>query len=400
MSVVPGAVLGREPPPPVGAVDRGLRWLFRRAVGEAPLRFALAGGEVVYVPAAPAVATVVFRDRRSLVHVLSNPEVRFGEAFAQGEVDVDGDLVGALEAVYRARERPATRWSSWRVGHPPDASRDNAQRHYDLGNAFYGQWLGEGMVYTCAYFKAPEATLEEAQAAKMELVCRKLGLVAGERVVEAGCGWGALALYMARHHRVHVTAYNVSGEQVRYAREWAGREGLADRVVFVEDDYRSIEGRFDAFVSVGMLEHVGLLDYPALGAVVERCLDPRRGRGLLHFIGRNRPQPLNPWIRRWIFPGAYPPTLGEAVRGVLEPSGFAVLDVENLRPHYALTLRRWRERFEAATPDVCARFGRPFARSWRLYLAGSEAAFRTGSMELFQVAFARPGVAWSRPSPP
>ena len=384
----------------MGAVDRGLRWLFRRAVGEAPLRFALGGGEVVYVPATPAVATVVFRDRRTLVHVLSSPESRFGEAYAQGDVDVEGDLVGALEAVYRARERRAARWSAWRVSHAPEASRENAQRHYDLGDAFYRPWLGEEMLYTCAYFPTTEATLDEAQTAKMDLVCRKLGLSAGERVAEAGCGWGALALHMARSRSVQVTAYNVSHEQVRYARERASREGLSDRVVFVEDDYRSIAGRFDAFVSVGMLEHVGPLDYPSLSAVLDRCLDSQRGRGLLHFIGRDRPQPLNPWIRRWIFPGAYPPTLGEAVRGVLEPAGFAVLDVENLRAHYALTLRHWRERFDAALPEVCARFERSFARSWRLYLAGSEAAFRTGSMELFQVTFGRPGVAWSRPSPP
>ncbi|HET7293781.1 MAG TPA: cyclopropane-fatty-acyl-phospholipid synthase family protein [Vicinamibacteria bacterium] len=385
---------------PVGALDRGLRWLFRRAVGEAPLRFALAGGEVVYVPQESAVATVVFRDLRALVHVLSSPESRFGEAYANGDVAVEGDLVGALEAVYLARERRAKRWSAWRVGHPPEEARENAQRHYDLGNAFYRPWLGDSMVYTCAYFPTPDATLEAAQTAKMELVCRKLALSEGDRVVEAGCGWGALARYMVRSRGVRVTAYNVSREQVCWAREQAVREGLAKRVAFIEDDYRRIDGSYDVFVSVGMLEHVGPLDYPTLGSVIDRCLDHNRGRGLLHFIGRDRPQPLNPWIRRWIFPGAYPPTLGEAVRGVLEPAGLAVLDVENLRPHYALTLRHWRERFEAAADDVSARFGRPFARSWRLYLAGSEAAFRTGSMELFQVTFARPGVAWTRPSPP
>jgi cyclopropane-fatty-acyl-phospholipid synthase len=383
-----------------GPLDGGLRWLFRRAVGEAPLRFALAGGEVVHDPSAHAVATVVFRDRRALVHVLSSPESRFGEAYANGDVDVEGDLVGALEAVYRARDCRVAGSSAWLGGHPPQASRHNARRHYDLGNAFYRLWLGDTMAYSCAYFPAPDSTLEAAQSAKMALICRKLALSPGDRVVEAGGGWGALALFMAREHGVQVTAYNVSREQIRYAQACASREGLADRVAFVEDDYRSIAGRFDAFVSVGMLEHVGPLDYPTLGSVIDRCLDPDRGRGLLHFIGRDRPQPLNPWIRRWIFPGAYPPTLGEAVRGVLEPPGLAVLDVENLRPHYALTLRHWRERFEAVLPEVCARFDRPFARSWRLYLAGSEAAFRTGSLELFQVTFARPALAWTRPSPP
>jgi cyclopropane-fatty-acyl-phospholipid synthase len=204
---------------------------------------------------------------------------------------------------------------------------------------------------------------------------------------------------MARQHGVHVTAYNVSHEQVEYARERARREGLADRTAFIEDDYRRIAGRFDAFAAVGMLEHVGPLDYPTVAALLDRCLDPRRGRGLLHFIGRDHPQPLNPWIRRWIFPGAYPPTVGEALRGVVEPAHLAVLDVENLRPHYALTLRHWRERFEAALPSISSRFGNRFARAWRLYLAGSEAAFRTASLELFQVVIARPGTPWSRPTP-
>ena len=131
-------------------------------------------------------------------------------------------------------------------------------------------------------------------------------------------------------------------------------EGLEGRVEFVEEDYRNIEGRFDAFVSLGMLEHVGPKGYPALGSLLDRCLDQDHGRGLLHFIGQDRPTPLNPWIRRWIFPGAYPPTVGEALRGVLEPDGWAVLDVENLRPHYALTLRHWRERFEAHEAEVAA----------------------------------------------
>jgi cyclopropane-fatty-acyl-phospholipid synthase len=381
-------------------LSRGFRWLFRRAVGEAPLRFALAGGQVVYLPEATAVATVVFRDVRTLLHVLSDPDSRFGDAYAQGDVEVEGDLVLALEAVYRAAERRARRPSPWRVKHAPEASRQNARRHYDVGNDFYRLWLDEQMVYTCAYFPTPESSLEQAQVAKMELVCRKLGLAAGEHVVEAGSGWGALALHMARRHGVRVTAYNVSHEQIEYARQRAAREGLADRVDFVEDDYRRIAGRFDAFASVGMLEHVGPLDYPEVAALLDRCLEPRRGRGLLHFIGRDHPQPLNAWIRRWIFPGAYPPTVGEALRGVVEPARLAVLDVENLRPHYALTLRHWRERFEAALPAIAARFGRPFARAWRLYLAGSEAAFRTASLELFQVVFARPGTPWARPTPP
>ena len=235
--------------------------------------------------------------------------------------------------------------------HTVEASRQNVHHHYDLGNDFYKLWLDEQMLYTCAYFPTPDATLEAAQIAKMDLVCRKIRLRPGERVIEAGCGWGALALHMARHYGVRVQAFNLSTNQIAYARERAAREGLADRVEFVEDDYRNVSGTFDAFVSVGMLEHVGLENYGDLGRVIDRTMGAD-GRGLLHFIGRNRPEPLNAWIVRRIFPGAYPPTLREVCAGVLEPQMLSVLDVENLRLHYAKTIEHWRHRFEASADSV------------------------------------------------
>jgi cyclopropane-fatty-acyl-phospholipid synthase len=245
------------------------------------------------------------------------------------------------------------------------------------------------MLYTCAYFVDPDMSLEEAQRAKMRHVCRKLHLQPGERVVEAGCGWGSLALFMAEHYGVSVTAYNISREQIAYARRRARAAGLEDRVRFVEDDYRTIEDRYDAFVSVGMLEHVGLAQFPVMGQVIDRALDPQRGRGLLHFIGRNVVYPLNPWIRKRIFPGAYPPTLTQVTSRILEPFDLSVLDVENIRPHYARTLEHWLARFDDARERVESIFDDSFARAWRLYLAGSQAAFTTGWMQLFQVAFAR-----------
>jgi len=282
-------------------------------------------------------------------------------------------------------------------------SRDGDQaaiaHHYDVSNEFYALFLDPLMVYTCAYYRDPDGKLEQAQQDKLDLVCRKLRLRPGERVVEAGCGWGALALHMARRYGVSVRAYNVSAEQIRYARARARAEGLSGRVEFIEDDYRRIAGRFDAFVSVGMLEHVGLENYVALGSVIRGCLDPEHGRGLLHFIGRDRARPLNGWIRKRIFPGAYPPTLAEVANGVLEPSGLSVLDVENLRLHYAATLAHWRARFDQAAAVVRAGYGEEFTRAWRLYLAGAEAGFRTGSLQLFQIVFARCGgaeVPWSR----
>jgi cyclopropane-fatty-acyl-phospholipid synthase len=369
--------------------------MLRRAFSDVPLRFELRDGTVLLAPARGDVATVILADRRALLPLLWDPEGQFGDAYAAGRIEVDGDLVAAVMAAYRAAGRPPR--ARWR-GHSLSASRANVHHHYDLGNDFYRLWLDERLVYTCAYFARPEMTLEDAQLAKMDHVCRKLRLTPGEEVVEAGCGWGALALHMARHYGVRVKAYNVSREQLRFARESAKEQGLERQVEFVEADYRDIRGRFDAFVSVGMLEHVGLGNFGSLARVIDRCLHPA-GRGLLHFIGRDRPFALNAWIRRRIFPGAYAPTLSQAVRHVLEPAGVSVLDVENLRRHYARTLAHWRARFESAFDHVKARHGSWFTRAWHLYLAGSQAAFQAGSLQLFQVAFARPGsnaIPWTR----
>jgi cyclopropane-fatty-acyl-phospholipid synthase len=206
-------------------------------------------------------------------------------------------------------------------------------------------------------------------------------------VVEAGCGWGALALHMARQHGVSVRAFNISREQITYARELARAQGLAERVEFIEDDYRNVAGQYDAFVSVGMLEHVGREHYRELGRVIDRCL-PAHGRGLIHSIGRNRPLRLNAWMERHIFPGAYPPTLREMME-IFEPHNLSVLDVENLRLHYAKTTAHWLARFEHSAERIASMFDARFVRAWRLYLAGSTAAFTTGSMQLFQVSFAR-----------
>jgi cyclopropane-fatty-acyl-phospholipid synthase len=239
--------------------------------------------------------------------------------------------------------------------------------------------------------------LDDAQVAKMDYVCRKLDLRPGERVVEAGCGWGALALHMAGHCGVRVRAYNISKSQLAYARERAQAEGLAERVEFVEGDYREIRGEYDAFVSIGMLEHVGPRHYRELGRVIDRVLAPG-GRGLVHSIGSSISAPMNPWIERHIFPGAYTPTVREMM-AVLEPFRFAVLDVENLRQHYARTLEHWLDRYEQHVDEVRAMFDEPFVRAWRLYLSGSIAAFHTGALQVFQVLFNRTGGAdgdWSR----
>ncbi len=352
-------------------------------------------------------ATLYFRDRSSLYRTLLRPELNWGDLYTQGRVDVGGDLVELLDAVYRGMQ--SNKGRSWvhrlrrtlgqrKIRNTSRKAADNIHHHYDIGNDFYRLWLDrEAMQYTCAYYPDPAMTLEEAQLAKMDHVCRKLQLKPGDRVVEAGCGWGGFALHMARHYGVTVRAYNISREQVNYAREKAEAEDLAGRVEYVLDDYRNISGEYDVFVSVGMLEHVGPADYPVLGKVIDKCLK-HGGRGLIHSIGRNRPGPINAWIERRIFPGAYPPALAEMM-DIFEPNRFSVLDVENLRLHYALTLGEWLQRFEQNAKRVEEMMDERFVRAWRLYLSGSKAAFTSAQMQLFQVVFARENdnhIPWSR----
>lgn len=373
---------------PGGRAGRIDRWLLdgvARSLAGAAVRLALWDGTEACAGGPPG-GTVRIHDRRALLGLFLDPDVGFGEAFRSGALQVEGDLVRLLESVSRSVGPPGRGWRSW-VGHGLARSRRNVYHHYDLGNDFFRLWLDREMLYTCAYFPDPSTGLEDAQRAKMDHVCLKLGLRPGQKVVEAGCGWGGFALHMARRYGVTVRAFNISREQVLWARRRAAGEGLAHCVEFVEDDYRNISGRYDAFVSLGMLEHVGRENFRALGQTITRSLDPN-GRGLLHFIGRNSPAPLSAWIRRRIFPGAYPPSLREVAERVLEPFDLSVLDVENLRLHYAQTLAHWRARFEAAAETIAAGYGVPFLRSWRLYLAGSEAAFRAGSLQLFQVTFA------------
>jgi cyclopropane-fatty-acyl-phospholipid synthase len=337
-------------------------------------------------------ASLTIRDRRTLLGLVINPDIAFGDAYTDGRVEVQGDLAVFLTELFRAGDRGtlgsalASRWLALLQNNSLRGSRAHIHHHYDLNNDFYKLWLDSRMVYTCAYFAQPSMSLEDAQLAKMNHVCRKLRLRAGESVVEAGCGWGSLALHMVREYGVRVRAFNVSKEQIAFARDQARKAGLQGEVEFVEDDYRNISGRYDAFVSVGMLEHVGKNHHGELARVIGRSIG-KSGRGLLHFIGRNQPQPLNAWIRKRIFPGGYPPALRESIE-LLEPLDMAVVDIENLRQHYAWTLEHWLARFEKSSRRVAEMFGESFVRLWRLYLAGSLAGFRAGSMQLFQVLFA------------
>jgi len=376
-------------------------------LGRPPIRISLWDGTVIPADLDEPVASIHFGDRAALYRTLWHPELHWGDLYTEGRVAVEGDLSLLLQLVYQGMKKstssPWLRRLNRLLGHRKilntrKRASDNIHHHYDIGNDFYSLWLDRAtMQYTCAYYPDPDMELEAAQIAKMRHVCHKLQLEPGDTVVEAGCGWGGFARYMARNHDVRVKAYNISKEQVEYAREVAKAEGLTDRVEYILDDYRNIKGQFDVFVSVGMLEHVGPQHYPALGQVVRKCLKPA-GRGLIHTIGRNRARPMNPWIERRIFPGAYPPTLREMM-DIFETSNMSVTDIENLRLHYAKTLDAWLQRYEQNSDQVESMMDERFVRSWRLYLVGSGAAFKSGQLQLFQVLFTHEDnnrLPWSR----
>lgn len=389
--------------PPTGSVNGSIRpsWLLERSViervyertGRPRVIVRLWDGTVVGDQTS-AVGEILIHRPGVLRRLYWNSSLGFGECYSDGDLEVTGDLRAVLLEVNRGLARARARnpgrdkpQKFRRHSHSLANSRSSVHHHYDLGNDFYRLWLDERLVYTCAYYPRPEATLDQAQLAKLDYVCRKLRLQPGERVAEAGCGWGALAIHMARCYGVSVRAYNLSTEQIQHARQWAQTEGLADRVEFVQDDYRQMTGQFDAFVSVGMLEHVGPENYGDLGRLMSRVLTPA-GRGLIHTIGRNSPRILDPWTEKYIFPGAHPPSLREMM-DLFEDSGFSVLDVENLRLHYARTCADWLARFEQSAERVAQMFDERFVRMWRLYLAASSASFDSGDLQLFQVVFAR-----------
>jgi cyclopropane-fatty-acyl-phospholipid synthase len=373
--------------------DRSLLSAVRRIAGSVHVRLALPHKTSSATRQSPEIPTIWVASRRTLAALLLNPEVSFGDAYTEGLLEIEGDIVSVLESLVKSTSRNRgwtsrliSTWLAWIQSNSLAGSHKNIHHHYDLPTDFYKLWLDPQMLYTCAYFPDHTATLEEAQHAKLDLVCRKLWLQPGETVAEAGCGWGGLSLYMAKHYGVRVKAFNISHEQIVFARARAKEQGLAAQVEFIEEDYRNIRGRFDAFVSLGMVEHVGEEHYNQLGRVIHEAIGDS-GRGLLHFIGRNYPRPFSVWIRKRVFPGAHAPALREAMQ-ILEPSDFSVLDVENLRSHYAKTLEYWLRRFELSYDTVAQRFGAKFARMWRLYLAGSIAAFNVGTLQLFQIVFA------------
>jgi cyclopropane-fatty-acyl-phospholipid synthase len=271
---------------------------------------------------------------------------------------------------------------------PIGKAQQNVAHHYDLGNAFYELFLDRELFYSCAYFRSEDETLEAAQRNKCRLIAAKLNLKPGMKVLDIGSGWGGLARYLAQIADVEVMGVTLSKEQLALAVERTKAAGLSDRVTFALQDYRHLTTKFDRIVSVGMFEHVGVGHYGEFFAKVNELMTDD-GVMLLHSIGHmSPPGTASPWLRKYIFPGAYSPALSEVFPAV-ENNSLWVTDLEFLRVHYATTLRHWYERFDANRAAVAKMYDERFCRMWEFYLISAEMMFRTGSQEVFHMQLAK-----------
>lgn len=404
-----------------------------------PVRIRAWDGSETGPPDAPV---LVVRNRRALRHLLWRPgELGLARAWVAGDLDVDGDLYTVLDRMAefiwergegarnlrQSLRDPAVRAAARSLfalsapflppAPPPEEMRRHGRlhlhtkgsdrkavsHHYDVGNDFYELVLGPSMVYSCAYWESPRATLEDAQRDKLELVCAKLGLKPGMRLLDVGCGWGSMAIHAAREHGVTVVGVTLSQEQAAYARKRIAEEGLMDRVEIRVQDYRDVrDGPYDAISSIGMAEHVGSARYLEYARDLHALLEPG-GRLLNHQIAR-RPQAdesaysVDEFIDAYVFPDGELAPLGTTV-GLLERAGFEVRDVEAIREHYALTLRAWVANLEARWAEGRRLTSPGRARVWRLYMAASALAFERNRIGVNQVLAVRtpPGGASGTP---
>jgi cyclopropane-fatty-acyl-phospholipid synthase len=342
---------------------------------------------------------VRLRDRATARRLAFDPEFQLGQAYMDGDLEIEqGTLPGLMHLIGHNLARWPARGALGRIrdagarllnhANSPARARRNVEHHYDLSEDFYRLFLDTDLQYSCAYFADPAMSLQAAQIAKKAHIAAKLDLRPGDRVLDIGCGWGGLALSLARIAEVTVTGITLSREQLRVARARAEVEGLADRVRFELIDYRKLEGRFDRIVSVGMFEHVGRARYGDYFAAIDRLLADD-GVALIHSIGRKGEGPgFDRWMRRYIFPGGYIPRASEPLR-IVEKSGLWMTDLEVLRLHYARTLRHWRERAAANRARIEALYDARFYRMWTFYLAACEMGFRFSGLMVMQMQLAR-----------
>ena len=377
--------------------EAALSSFLRRLVRNGALLVRYADGRVERYGEAEAPAVILqFRDRRLARALLVNPSLALGEAYVNGWLTIDGDnLYGLLQlllancvrqrGLWHQRFLEAFRRISRHVQfNPPLRARRNAAHHYDLSERLYELFLDPDRQYSCAYFRRPDDSLEVAQQAKKDHIAAKLLLKPGHRVLDIGCGWGGLALHLARTSGAHVTGITLSQEQYRAARARSHASGLARRPTFLLEDYRRVTGTFDRIVSVGMFEHVGVPHYRQFFSTVRDRL-AEDGVALIHTIGRaHGPAPTDPWIAQYIFPGAAIPALSEIVPAI-ERTGLILTDVEVLRLHYAATLKAWRDKFQTNRDRIRSIYDERFCRMWAFYLTVSELSFRYAGLVVFQL---------------
>lgn len=352
--------------------------------------------------------TVRFASRKGMRRIILDPRLGAAEAFMGGEMRIDeGDIMELIQLLRantpwdrggKLKERgpvgEAADWIKTRINsiNRRSRSRSNVAHHYDIGNDLYRLFLDSDMQYSCAYWPREDMTLEAAQEAKKAHIAAKLALAPGQCILDIGCGWGGMAITLAKLVDVQVLGITLSEEQLGLAKDRAVAEGVADRVTFELIDYRDLAdrepGRFDRIVSVGMFEHVGARNFETF---FRACANLMTAEGvmLVHTIGRfGKPGSTDAFTRKYIFPGGYIPALSETV-AASEKSRLIVTDVETLRLHYALTLRQWYARTLAHRDEIVAMMGDRFFRMWTFYLAGATAAFENGGMGNYQIQFAR-----------
>ncbi len=379
-------------------MERLLRWALGQFIRAGNLRVTTAGGTAfTFGDGAGTPVAIRFTTGAAQYGVLLDPELRFGEAYVDGTLIVEqGTIADVLSVVFAQRRDglpPIWARPQWLLRYlyrrmlqfnRPRRARRNVAHHYDLDGQLYALFLDADRQYSCGYFETPGQTLDDAQLAKKRHLAAKLLVDRQHRVLDIGCGWGGLAIYLAENCDARVTGVTLSAEQHAYAWARASEHPRAEAIEVRLQDYRDVPERFDRIVSVGMFEHVGVGFYDTFFRKCAAMLDDN-GIMLLHSIGRSEgPNVTNPWIAKYIFPGGYIPALSEVLPAV-EKAGLLVTDIEILRLHYAETIKAWRERFLAHRDTVERIYDARFARMWEFYLAAAEMAFREQALMVFQV---------------
>ena len=375
---------------------RLLRFLLRRYIRRGSLTFVTASGtRFTCGDGTGDPVTVRFLTSSAQRRLLLDPELALGEIIMDGSMVVERGSVADLLAVCLSQPDLAPRWAKlqWWLRrllrpiqqfNPRKRSRHNVAHHYDLDGRLYSLFLDADRQYSCAYFERPGATLDDAQLAKKRHLAAKLVISPGHRLLDIGCGWGGLGLYLAEMSGADVTGITLSAEQLQVANARAEEKKLAHTAKFLLQDYRDVPSSFDRIVSVGMFEHVGVDHYDTFFRRCAELLD-NDGVMMLHSIGRPEgPGITNPWVAKYIFPGGYIPALSEVLPAI-ERAGLLISDIEILRLHYAETLKAWRERFMARREEAVRLYDERFARMWEFYLAASEMSFRKQNVMNFQI---------------